>query len=297
VSDQHLDNYNKNRFKGEKSNDPLMDWIFEVSGSEAPESDVDAAWEKMQAKMVIETRERRTSVYYLRIAASVTLLAVFAYLLIGYVNQPKQLQFATVDNILNVDLPDGSKVTLAPKSLISFPEEFGSTRDVKMEGEAYFDIQKNEAPFVINLNEINVRVLGTAFNVDARGDKIKVAVERGLVAMEKDAKQVKIAKGQEGIFNKRTFEIMVDTTPSLNSSSWRTGEFTFSETPLSEVVFELEKYYQVKFKISQSLTGCRVTANFNKAPLSDVLDVLETILAATVEQENDQVRIKGKGCQ
>jgi len=274
-----------------------MDWIFEVSASEAPAADVDAAWEKMQGKLTVHQSTPRTSVFYLRIAASLTLLAVLTYVIVSYVDTPDQLEYASADDVLNVNLPDGSQVILAPKSLISFPEEFGDAREVEMTGEAYFDIQKNEKPFVINLNEINVRVLGTAFNVDARGDKIKVAVERGLVAMEKDSKQVKIAKGQEGIFNKRTYEIVVDTTPNPNASSWRTGEFMFDETPLSEVVVELEKYYQIKFKVSPSLSACRITARFDKVPLDNVLNVLETILAASVEQDGDQVRIKGKGCQ
>lgn len=274
-----------------------MDWIFDMSGSEVPISNTDAAWEKLQAKISVQKPIARTSVYYLRIAASLTLLAVLAYVVVSYINTPDQVHYASADKTLNVDLPDGSKVILAPKSLISFPEEFGATRAVDMRGEAYFDIQKHEKPFVINLNEINVRVLGTAFNVEARGDKIKVAVERGLVAMEKGTKQVKIAKGQEGIFNKRTYEIVVDTTPNPNASSWRTGEFMFDETPLSDVVVELEKYYQIKFKVSPSLTACRITARFDRVPLENLLNVLETILAASVEQEGNQVRIKGKGCQ
>ncbi len=275
----------------------MIDWIFDVTGSEAPASSTDAAWDKLHAKISIETRTKRTSVFYLRIAASLTLIAVCAYLVIGYVNKPTQLHYASAAEALTVDLPDGSVVVLAPESLISFPEEFGDTRTVEMEGEAYFDIQKNEIPFIINLTEIDVRVLGTAFNVDARGNEIKVLVDRGLVAMEKGDTQVKIAKGQEGIFNKNTYGILIDTTPTLNRTSWMTGAFAFDGTPLSTVIVDLEKYYKVKFKINNALTNCRITANFDQAPLSDVLDVLGTILDVTITHENDQVRIKGKGCQ
>jgi len=293
-----LDNYNQNRYQGKKSNDPMMDWIFDVTGAEAPASNTDAAWNKLHSKIALESISAKKSTgFYLRIAASLTLLAVCAYVIVRYTDRPTQLQYASAADALTVALPDGSEVVLAPNSLISFPEKFDDTRTVNMQGEAYFDIQKSETPFIINLAEINVRVLGTAFNVDARGNEIKVMVDRGLVAMEKGKTQVKIAKGQEGIFNKQTKGILVDSTPQANRTSWITGAFTFDGTPLSSALSDLEKHYNVKFKASTALANCRITAKFNNAPLADVLEVLETILDVTISKEDDLVRIKGKGCQ
>jgi transmembrane sensor len=296
VNSQDLDNYNKKRFEGAESNDPMMDWIFDATDISIPESNTDTAWNKIQAK-VIPVRKKESKNVYLRVAAGLSLLAVLSYLFIGYLDQPRNIQVASTDDSIDINLPDGSFTTLNTKSLISYPEEFGETRTVTLEGEAYFDIKKSDVPFIIKINDVNVRVLGTAFNVNARGNEVRVAVDRGLVALEKNDKQVKIAKGQEGVFNKKTYEILINTAPSQNAASWRTGSFVFNETPLEDVLEDLGKYYSVSFKINHQLKGCRVTASFDQAPLEDVLKVFETILSATITQEKSQVRLKGKGCQ
>ena len=295
MKSQELDNYNKIRFEGKNSQDPVLDWVFDVTEVNTPNSDTDIAWDKIQAKITPVSKSRSTS-FYLKVAASISLLAVFTYLFIGFYNQPNTLQIASGETAINVNFPDGSFSKLGSNGLITYPEEFGETRSVTLEGEAYFDIKESDVPFIISVNDINVRVLGTAFNVNSRGDEVRVNVERGLVAIEKNDKQVKISKGQEGIFNKRTYEIVIDTTPNPNAHSWRTGTFVFNQTPLEDALNDLEKFYGVSFKISGQLKECRITANFDNAPLEDVLKVFETILSVTIIQEKSEVRLKGKGC-
>ena len=298
MKSQELDNYNKIRFEGKSSEDPIMDWMFDATDVNIPSSDTDIAWNKIQAKMapVGKSTSSNSSNVYLKVAAGLSLLAVFTYLFISFFNQPNILQITTAEMAVDVNFPDGSFSKLAPNGMITYPVEFGETRSVTLEGEAYFDIMESDVPFIISVNDINVRVLGTAFNVNTRGDEVRVAVERGLVAIEKNDQQVKIAKGQEGIFNRRTYEIVIDTTPNPNAHSWRTGRFVFNQTPLEDALNDLEKYYGVSFKISGQLKECRITANFDNASLEDVLKVLETILSVTITREKSEVRLKGKGC-
>jgi ferric-dicitrate binding protein FerR (iron transport regulator) len=296
VNSQELDNYNKKRFEGMKSSDPMMDWIFDVTEVDIPESNTDVAWNKIQAK-IAPVQKKHTKHLIWKVAAAISLLAIVSYIFIGYLDTPNQIQLASMDEAIDINLPDGSSVTLNAQSAFSYPETFGETRTVTLEGEAFFDIKKSDVPFIIEINDINVRVLGTAFNVNTHGDEVIVVVERGLVAMEKNDKQVKIAKGQQGVFNKKTYEILVDTAPNVNVSSWKSGAFVFDETPLEDALYDLGKFYNVSFKINNQLKGCRVTASFDNAPLEEVLKVFETILSASITQENSQVRLKGKGCQ
>lgn len=295
MKSQELDSYNKKRFEDTNSGDPLIDWVFDVTEVNIPDSDTDMVWNKIQAN-ISPVRKKEYSTIYFKVAAGLSLLAVLTYLFVGYFDQPTTIQIASADKALEVTFPDGSFSKLSPESLITYPEEFGDTRSVTLDGEAYFDIKKSDVPFIITINDINVRVLGTAFNVNTRGDEVRVAVERGLVALEKNNTQVRIAKGQEGIFNKQTYEMVVDTTPNPNAHSWRTGSFIFDKTPLEDALADLGKYYGVSFKINSQLKECRITASFDKAPLEDVLKVFETILSVIITQENSEVRLKGKGC-
>ena len=294
MSDHLLENYNQNRYKDGKSGNQEIDWLYAVTSSEAPESDVDMAWEKVSRKI---SGKKKLSFPALRVAASVVLLAVCVFVFRGYfADSPDLVVMQSHDGKTQVVFPDGSKAVLNINSEVEFLEKFGETREVSFSGEAYFDIKKSEKPFIIKMGEVDVRVLGTAFNLVTGEDEIKVLVDRGLVAIEKGSTQVKVGIGELGTFNRRTLEISVDTTPPTNVMSWRNGKFSFQEATLEEATAELSKYYGVTFKLSAAVKNCKITVNFDNEPLKDVLGALETILNLSIEQDNSKVRIKGKGC-
>ncbi len=274
----------------------MIDWMFENSVAEAPETDVDLAWNKLQSKISEPVQKSWYSSLLFRVAASVAIIAITVFGTQQYWNADPLTEIAATSQGHEVVFPDGSRSVLNEQAVVAYPEKFDDTRTIEFEGEAYFDIVKDTKPFIIKMNGIDVRVLGTAFNLTTSGDNVEVLVERGLVAFEKGDKQVKVAKGQLGIFNKATLEIKVDTTPPSNLMSWRTGKFNFEDAALSQVTDELGQYYSVNFKVSSQLDNCRVTAKFDNAPLTEVLKVLETVLNASVSQDKTTVKIKGKGC-
>ncbi len=274
----------------------MIDWLFENSDAEAPETDVDLAWSHIQSKISQPIRKSWYTSPLFRVAASVAIVAIAVFGTQQYWNTSPLTEFAATSQGQEVVFPDGSRSILNELAVVSYPEKFDATRTVEFKGEAYFDIIKDTKPFIIKMDGIDVRVLGTAFNLTTAGDNVEVLVERGLVAFEKGGRQVKVAKGQLGIFNKATLEIKVDTTPPSNLMSWRTGKFQFEDAALSQVTDELAQFYNVNFKVSSHLDNCRVTAKFDNAPLEEVLKVLETVLNASVSQDKTTVKIKGKGC-
>ncbi len=294
-----LENYNKNRYKDQKSGNQEVDWLFAITSCEAPEADEDVAWGEISRKISNKSSRKNIKITaYLRIAASLTLIAVSFFVFKGYVfDSPELVVQQSTDTKSQVSFPDGSKAMLNVNSKVEFLEEFEDIREVQFSGEAYFDIVKNEKPFVIKMGDVRVLVLGTAFNLIKEKNEIKVLVDHGIVALENGSEQVKVSKGELGTFNSQTLQLSVDTTPSANIMSWRNGKFNFQETSLDKATKELAEYYNVTFNLSDAVKNCKITAKFDSIELKEVISVLETILGVSIERENSIIEIKGKGCQ
>jgi len=296
-----LEKYNQNH-QGRSSDDSFVNWLYSHSTLPEKEVDVDAAWESLNNKLHAENDNKsggaKVKPLIFKIAASIILLVVAGYFINSqFFSAPEMVTVSSSVDREQVKLPDGSRVVLNAESSVSFPEEFQDTRNVKLDGEAYFDIVKNETPFIVNTREVAIKVLGTAFNVRSEKEKVSVYVDHGLVSLEKNGKGLKVSKGQMAEFDKSQNRISFVQSPSQNVMSWRTGEFTFDDIPLREATQQLSDYYGVEFKLSNRVKNCKITAHFSKASLSEVIDVLETILDINISQKNKIVAIKGKGCE
>lgn len=297
MSDHLLEDYNKNRYSGGKSGDRESDWLFDNTATKAPVSDVDQAWENVSKKILNQSNKSK-AFPFLQIAASIALITVSFFVFRGYfTHSPDLIVKQSHREKVQITFPDGSEALLNNNSSVKFLEKFGNTREVYFSGEAYFAIKKSEKPFFIKTDNVDVRVLGTAFNLVTGEEEVKVLVERGLVALERGSKQVNVGSGELGIFNSKTSEMLVDTTPPTNVMSWRNGKFSFQDIALIDATVELEKYYDITFKLSPAIEKCRITVNFDNAPLKEVLDIFGTILSVHISQNNSNVQIKGKSCQ
>ena len=207
------------------------------------------------------------------------------------------MQVASANEKVSVTFPDGSTGILNAQSQFTYPEKFASERNVSFSGEAYFDIQKSKKPFIINTNGVDVKVLGTAFNLITSKNEVKLYVDRGLVAFSKDGKETKVSAGTEAIFDRNTNEVTIKESPSTNIMSWRNGTFKFDNTPLGDVIQDLEEFYQVDFKFAnENLKKCRVTASIEGKTIQEVLSMMESILEVNTKLKNSTVKISGKGC-
>ena len=91
-------------------------------------------------------------------------------------------------------MPDGSVITVNKNSTLSYPSEFkGKTREVALNGEAFFKVTPNkEKPFIIHVNDVTVRVVGTSFNIRSEKGKTEVIVETGIVQVTKNKRTVSL---------------------------------------------------------------------------------------------------------
>jgi len=276
-----------------KDQDEFVSFLFQNTDLKAPEVDENEAWNKL----IRNISQKREGFSWMKIAATVSILAIISISIFLYNPAPSMVQVASVDQKTTVNFPDGSVGVLNANSSFTYPEKFGDQRAVSFKGEAYFDIVKSDKPFVIDVNGVNVQVLGTAFNLITTDSEVKLYVDRGLVAFEKDGEQTKVSAGKEAIFNKKDLTVSILDAPSSNIMSWRNGKFNFDQTPLSEALNELGQFYQVQFKLSNDgLNACKISATFDNQPLNDVLKTIGTVLDVKTSRKEDTVKISGKGC-
>lgn len=185
-----------------------------------------------------------------------------------------------------VELSDGTKVFLNSGSKLRFPQTFANQqqRTVFLDGEGYFEVTKNkEQPFIVQANRLNIRVLGTKFNIDAYTDNasISVALVEGSVMLQ----------GNAGNLNKDLMELKPNQVATLNPTdqtlsktyvpdlykytAWINGRIVFFGDPIQTVVKKLEKWYNVEIVIAdKKLEDYRFTATFIDEPLEQILNIL-----------------------
>lgn len=180
-----------------------------------------------------------------------------------------------------INLPDGTTVFLAANSSIDYASDFESNRSVSLKGEAFFEVARDEKhPFVITTDLGEIEVLGTAFNVDANDLETVVSVEHGKVAVRNDKKEVQLTAGESATATKET--VSEKTTADENYLSWKTGSFVFENTPLTETVALLNKFYEKQIVLSAEVTN---TDNFNGTFDNKDLDVIISAIVLTCNLE------------
>jgi len=288
----HL-NYQSNS-DAQAESDSFIDFLYVNTEARFPEVNENIAWERFSRKL---DQDNTKNYGWLKIAASIAI--IFAVSITIYLNnsQIEQLSVASNDQRVSVTFPDGSSGILNESSSFAYPERFGDERRVSFSGEAYFDIKKSTKPFIIDANGVEVKVLGTAFNLITDDKKVSLYVDRGLVAFVKDGMETKIKAGKEAVFNKETSEVVFNPTPSVNIMSWRNGYFEFDKTPLNKALKELSEYYNVDFKFANDkLKNCTITVTIDQKSLKEALDLIEDILSVKTDKKGNTVKISGKGC-
>jgi hypothetical protein len=176
-------------------------------------------------------------------------------------------------------LPDGSKVWLNASSSIHFPTAFaGHERNVELTGEAYFEIAKNkQKPFHVNVNGMQVEVLGTHFNVNAYGDEgaIKTSLLEGSVKIKKGNISGLLKPGQQGVLKKNSTDLEIKNADMNEAIAWKNGLFEFDGADIKSIMREIGRWYDVDVVYAGKVPDRRFEGKISRdAQLSDVLKIL-----------------------
>jgi len=251
--------------------------------------------------------KRELSISPYRIAAAILLLigvSATLYFFDAAKQNPPEFVWETrqtSNEIAELNLPDGSAVKVNRNSIIKWQRKFnGGNREILLEGEAFFDVTHDpDRPFIISTDEVKIKVLGTAFNVQQskEDNQIETVVTRGKVLMYTSQKQIVIEAGMKGIYYKQTKELVLVKIKNENSIAYATHSLSFSATTLKEVTEQLTKAYGVQFIFeSKKIQECRLTTEYQNKSLPFIMDVISESLNLTYTIKNDTVYISGDGC-
>ena len=158
---------------------------------------------------------------------------------------------------MSIDLKDGSSVQLAPNSLLQVNGE----RSVALDGNGYFEIVNDPSkPFIIDLNNGQIEVLGTSFVVEEVGQESHVSLESGKLKIKQGKASLDLIPGNKAVISNEG--IRKEEVSSPNAYSLSLGFLSFNETPLRQVLADFERHYNTKLAVSDSpdLDYCTLTA-------------------------------------
>lgn len=209
--------------------------------------------------------------------------------------------------IVQHTLPDGSTVWMRPAARITYPQTFEKeNRTVLFAGEGFFDIQKDRSrPFFIHSGEMTVRVLGTSFNVKATADQklFEIDVVTGSVEVtapdrQAKAQQLILKPNQQALFETETKRLFAKARQELlKNEIYQSSTFYFQETPVSEVIRQLESRFSVQIQLSNpAIAHCRLNADFENQPFPEIVEILCRSLESTYTIQDSTITIAGDPC-
>jgi ferric-dicitrate binding protein FerR (iron transport regulator) len=206
-----------------------------------------------------------------------------------------------------IELADGTKVWLNAGSRFAFPDNFkGNSRDVILEGEAYFDVTHNESlPFHVKTKDITVSVLGTRFNVSAyeSDESVMTVLVEGKVALSENSrfnlmkKEIVMKPNQRTVFEKSTRAMTISEEADLSYyTAWTEGWLKFSKADISSVFQKMERFYNIAIIYDQNyLTGELVSGKLDlKESMSDVFKALGDVAMIDFRIDGNNIYITKK---
>lgn len=228
-----------------------------------------------EAHGIVQKPRRRVLQWVSGMVAAAAAVVLCVFLFRG--NEHQMIELIANNAVKEFVLPDGTEVTLAPGSKLTYSEK--SPRNTALEGKAYFEVARDEAvPFEITADGAFVRVLGTKFMVDAGSSVKEVYVTEGkvLFAKSSDAEGVILTKDMQATLSPDENVPVIAVEPDVNSIAWQRGSFIFDKTPLREVLETLSKHYKVSFATTD--LDKQLSGEFYAEDLDLIIGLIESAL-------------------
>ena len=236
---------------------------------------------------------------WISVAAAIAILIVTS-VIVYHKKQPINIKrgnlyvYSPKNNTVN--LPDSSIVVLNFKSNVYYRTDNINSREVSLNGEAYFDVthKMNNTPFEIYTDKVKIKVLGTAFNINSRNrDSVVVSVLRGKVqvnSINNPSNAVIVHSGQSVCFlNNRFTKVMSFFN---NALAWKEKKIIFDATPLSEVVNTLNGYFDKKISLKSVKKDQQLTVTFINPEIDSVIDLIKVMYNLEVKKTETEIVLR-----
>jgi transmembrane sensor len=194
-------------------------------------------------------------------------------------------------------LPDGSRVTLGPEARIDVQFVADARRVTLVGGDAFFSVTKDSArPFFVSVGQVQIRVVGTQFEVRERSDAVSVAVAEGTVELSRPEQPAipirKLTRGEAGLAMEAGQLVVVQHIDPDAIGAWRNGRLVYDNVELRDVIADANRYTQARIVIAdEALDDVRVTTAYPTSQVDQMLDTLERAFPIEVERLKDGGRV------
>ncbi len=246
------------------------------------------------------TKKKQYALLRYAVAASVSLVFIFSFMYYWFT--PNMVTYATAfGETREILLPDESKVTLNGNSSIVFKEDgwdAEEARCVLITGEAYFSVKhtKNHQPFTVHTEkDFSIRVLGTEFNVTARENRARIALNSGSIELEikeEDTQNVlKMVPGEVVEFEKDPSFLVKKQTNTELYSSWKDHKMSFENTSIKEITRLLKDNYGMSVVITDTaLLQQTVSGSIPSNDVDILLEGLSHLLKVEIVREDNLIK-------
>ena len=240
-----------------------MEEIYQLGKFPFEEENLVAKAERRLGRRLEQENQKRQEVFKLKsvlryAAAIVGVIVLAAGLAYWFRNKAEELVVASAAHgqVREMLLPDGTKVWLNQSSVLKYPRAFeGKERHVYLDGEAYFEVARNhEKPFTVKSQAMDVRVLGTSFNIKCRPDNsfAETTLVEGEVEVKdkSDKGRITLLPGQKAVLNRVTGRMQVKQVDPKMEIVWHNDLIPFEKSSIFQIAAALERFYGVKIILS-----------------------------------------------
>lgn len=281
----------KNEDKTEK--EEMMNCLWEETTLSADESTYQDLKEIHSRINYLDRKTKPLYISFARIAAIIVLpLLVFSATYIYFNSKMSEVEvvqyYVPKGETKHLVLSDGTEVWINSDSYLSLPKTFDSkTRKVNLTGEAYFQVSKDpKKPFIVRTNKMNIKVLGTKFNINAYPDiaEVKTTLKEGKVNVEitneKKNDTYLLAPNEELSFNIKTGDITKREVDAASFPAWNSSNMIFNATLLNDLFKQLERRYSIRIaNESHKYDNKRLTVKFeNSENVDEIFHILQLMI-------------------
>ena len=281
-----------------------LKWLWEHAsgGRTAPPREVDTEKALQQVKNRLRTPGaspvlRIQKGFWLRAAAVFVLAAAAVYWWTQW-DAPAPVRIAATGAALTDTLSDGTVLQLAQQSGITLARGFnGRERRLRLQGEAFFQVAHDTTrPFIVEVQDMEVQVVGTAFSVDeaAEPGKVTVTVTEGKVRVSHKGQALLLGPGEQAAYDRAAGSLTRGTAAPEQSGS---RLFRFDATPLETVVSQVNRAYGANIILkNKNLEQCRLTATYNNLSFDRVLELIADSFSLKIVKTKEGYVLEGDGC-
>jgi ferric-dicitrate binding protein FerR (iron transport regulator) len=274
----------------EELKDLLQNHWSDFNTKPLPKGDVDHILRKIHKQIDREENKRKGNRFisvFQKIAAILIIPLILSFMAVFYFQSKTvspEIAIAEIQCPLGVrtkfTLPDGTTGFLNSGSTLEYPVQFSNDRNVKLTGEAFFDVHHDaEHPFIVNTANLSTKVLGTQFNVIAYGteNSEEIILEQGSVEIysKQGEKLATLQPDQRLALNTATRQYKTNRVEAEQYVSWTEGKLVFRNESMQLVADRLGRWYNVEFEIEdEELLNYAFRATFIDEQLEEVLKLL-----------------------